>query len=76
VQWPDLLPGVPGSERLISEQLGHETCGLALEHLLQVTYRPVMSARRDFRGKLHDHVGAKMGAIVRSLASLSRPAQA
>src|SRR5215471_338498 len=31
---------------------------------------------RDFRGKLHDHVGAKMGAIVRSLASLSRPAQA
>ena len=46
VQWPDLLPGVQGSEGLIAEQLGHDTCGLALEHLLQVTYRPVMSARR------------------------------
>ena len=40
VQWPNLLPGVRGSERLSAEQLGHETCGLALEHLLQVTYRP------------------------------------
>src|SRR5215470_2068317 len=34
VQWPDLLPGVPGSEGLAAEQLGHQTCGLALEYLL------------------------------------------
>jgi hypothetical protein len=40
VQWPGLLSGVRGAEGLIAEQLGHETCGLALEHLLQVTYRP------------------------------------
>ena len=33
------------SERLVAEQLGHQTCGLALEHLLQMTYRPVMMAR-------------------------------
>jgi hypothetical protein len=46
VQWPDLLPGVGQSEELVAEQLGHETCGLVLEHLLQVTYRPVMTARR------------------------------
>ena len=46
VQWPDLLRGVRDSERLVAEQLGHQTCGLALEHLLQMTYRPVMMARR------------------------------
>jgi hypothetical protein len=46
VQWPDLLLAVRGTEGQIAEQLGRETCGLALEHLLQVTYRPVMSARR------------------------------
>ncbi len=32
--------------RWLAEQFGHQTCGLALEHLLQVTYRPVLSARR------------------------------
>jgi hypothetical protein len=46
VQWPSLLPGVRDREGLAAEQLGHQMCGLALEHLLQVTYRPVMSARR------------------------------
>jgi hypothetical protein len=46
VQWPDLLPDLRGSEGLAAERLGHQTCGLALEHLLQVTYRPVMTARR------------------------------
>lgn len=46
VQWPDLLPGVRTSERLAADRLGHQTCGLALEHLLQMTYRPIMTARR------------------------------
>lgn len=46
IQWPNLLLGTGGSEGLVAEQLGHQTCGLALEHLLQVTYRPVMAARR------------------------------
>jgi hypothetical protein len=46
VQWPDLLPGLRDSEGLVAEQLGHQTCGLALEYLLQVTYHPVMTARR------------------------------
>ncbi len=46
VQWPDLLCGVRDSERLVAHELGSETCGLALEYLLQVTYRPVMTARR------------------------------
>jgi hypothetical protein len=46
VQWPGLLPGLRDSETLVAEQLGHPMCGLALEHLLQVTYRPVLSARR------------------------------
>jgi hypothetical protein len=46
IQWPDLLPNVRNSEALVAEQLGHQTCGLTLEHLLQVTYRPVLTARR------------------------------
>lgn len=46
VQWPDLLPGVGDSEIQVAGQLGRQTCGLALEHLLQVTYRAVMTARR------------------------------
>lgn len=46
IQWPDLLQSTRPSEGLVAEQLGHQTCGLALEHLLQVTYRPVMTARR------------------------------
>lgn len=46
VQWPDLLADVPAQEKQAAEQLGSDTCGLAMEHLLQVTYRPVMTARR------------------------------
>jgi hypothetical protein len=46
VQWPGLLPGLLDSEVRVVEQLGHQTCGLALEYLLQVTYRPIMTARR------------------------------
>jgi hypothetical protein len=46
VQWPELVSGLRNSEALAAEQLGHQTCGLALEYLLQVTYRPVMTARR------------------------------
>lgn len=46
VQWPELLSRGRDSEELAAEKLGHQTCGLALEHLLQVTYRPVMMTRR------------------------------
>jgi hypothetical protein len=46
IQWPSLLPGLPAPEGLVVEQLGHQLCGLALEYLLQVTFRPVLSARR------------------------------
>jgi hypothetical protein len=46
VQWPDLLRSAPDPERLAAEQLGHQLCGLALEYLLQVAFRPVLSARR------------------------------
>jgi hypothetical protein len=46
VQWPDLLPGIPASEAQSAAQFGHKTCGLAIEHLLQITYRPVMTTRR------------------------------
>ena len=46
VQWPVLLSSVPAFEAASAEQLGHRICGLAIEHLLQVTYRPVMTARR------------------------------
>jgi len=46
VQWPDLLAHVPDAEAKAAERLGLATCGLAIEHLLQMTYRPVMMARR------------------------------
>lgn len=46
VQWPRLLAHIPESEARAAERLGHDVCGLAIEHLLQVTYRPVMAARR------------------------------
>lgn len=46
VQWPGLLSSAPAPEALAAEQLGNQICGLAMEHLLQVTYRPVMTARR------------------------------
>ncbi len=46
IQWTLLLPRLGAAERLTAGQLGEDTCGLALEHLLQLTYRPVMTARR------------------------------
>lgn len=46
VQWPVLLDQISDSERRAAERLERETCGLALEHLLQVEYRPVMAMRR------------------------------
>jgi hypothetical protein len=46
VQWPSLLPGLPPDEARTAARLGLHACGLAMEHLLQMTYRPVMTARR------------------------------
>lgn len=46
VQWPELLERLPGPEARVAERIGRDTCGLAVEHLLQMTYRPVMMARR------------------------------
>lgn len=50
VQWPVLLADVPAHEAQDVAQLGLPTCGLAMEYLLQVTYRPVMNARRRSTG--------------------------
>jgi hypothetical protein len=46
IQWPSLLSRLSDRERRVVEQLQLLTCGLALEHLLQVSYCPVMSTRR------------------------------
>jgi len=46
VQWPALLARIPAQEAQRAGQLGHAACGLGIEHLLQITYRPVMTARR------------------------------
>jgi hypothetical protein len=46
VQWPSLLSQIPAEEARAAEQLGPSICNLAIEHLLQVAYRPVMNARR------------------------------
>lgn len=46
IQWPSLLSRLPARERRAVDQLQPLACGLALEYLLQVAYRPVMSARR------------------------------
>jgi hypothetical protein len=50
IAWPSLLAAVSPEEAQAAEQLGHATCGLALEYLLQTTYRPVMLARRRSTG--------------------------
>jgi hypothetical protein len=47
VQWPSLLAGLPSAEARTADRLGLRVCGLAMEHMLQVTYRPVMIARRQ-----------------------------
>lgn len=46
VQWPRLLDQFPVTEAQAAERVGFDTCGLAIEHLLQVTCQPVMMARR------------------------------
>jgi hypothetical protein len=46
VQWPSLLSRLSARERNEVENLTLPTCGLAMEYLLQVAYRPVMTARR------------------------------
>lgn len=46
VQWPSLLNQISSEERRAVEELQMSTCGLAMEYLLQVAYRPVMTARR------------------------------
>lgn len=46
VQWPSLLNRISAEERHAAEELQMPTCGLAMEYLLQVAGRPVMTARR------------------------------
>jgi hypothetical protein len=46
VQWPSLQAGLPPREARVADRLGLRACGLAMEHRLQMTYRPVMTARR------------------------------
>jgi hypothetical protein len=50
IQWPALLAGAPSAEARAAEQLGLSTCGLSLEHLLQIAYRPVLAERRRGTG--------------------------
>jgi len=46
IQWPALITRIPAQEARRAEQLGPDSCGLGIEYLLQITYRPVMTARR------------------------------
>jgi hypothetical protein len=46
VQWPRLLDQVAATEAQAVERVGFDTSGLAIEHLLQLTFRPVMMTRR------------------------------
>jgi hypothetical protein len=46
VQWPSLLNRISADERHAVKQLELVTCGLAMEYRLQVTCRPLMTARR------------------------------
>lgn len=46
VQWPNLLKRIPDQEAQAAERLGPSTCGLAMEHQLQVAYQPVLNSRR------------------------------
>jgi hypothetical protein len=50
IAWPSLLAAVSAEEAQAAEQLGYARCGLALEYLLQITYRPIMLARRRSTG--------------------------
>lgn len=46
IQWTSLLPRISAQEAQAAERLGPLTCGLAIEHLLQVAFRPVLNSRR------------------------------
>jgi hypothetical protein len=77
VQWPALLAGIPAAEARSAERLGPKICGLAMEHRLQVAYRPIMTARRrgtagDWRERKLDSsrsLGALHGAEIPELFS-------
>jgi hypothetical protein len=68
VQWPSLLASLPPGEIRVADRLGLRACGLAMEHLLQVTYRPVMTARR--RGAAGDWTARNLDSS-RSLGAVS-----
>jgi hypothetical protein len=46
IPWPALITRIPAQEAQRTEQLGPASCGLGIEYLLQITYQPVMTARR------------------------------
>ncbi|HEY1918734.1 MAG TPA: hypothetical protein VGH27_24440 [Streptosporangiaceae bacterium] len=46
IQWPSLLSRISRQEAKAATEMGPTRCGLAMEYLLQATYRPVMNARR------------------------------
>lgn len=46
VRWPDLLAKAPTAEQEAARRLGSNICGLALEHLLQLTTEPPLNSRR------------------------------
>lgn len=46
VQWPGLVSQLVNEEAQAVQELGLETCGLAVEHLLQVAYQPILNSRR------------------------------
>jgi hypothetical protein len=46
IEWPALLATIPDDEPRTASGLGYATCGLALEHHLQLACRPILSARR------------------------------
>jgi hypothetical protein len=50
IQWPNLLAQLPAQEAQAATELGLTNCGLAMEYLLQITYRPVLTARRRSTG--------------------------
>lgn len=71
IQWPRLLDRVPGTEVQAAERVGFDTCGLAIEHMLQVTLQPVMMARRrTSAGEWHERrieLSRSRGAVNSSL---------
>ena len=67
----------PASEACTRGTVAAPVCSLSAgSHGFLLRYACRWPATRDPRGNFHDHVGAKMGAIVRSLPDFSRPLQA